>query len=79
MKIKKDDKFLNILAFCILMESGRGILDKSPNYLMEKYIRYVMDKNPEAWRWGLDVFNVQKFKNYIKKWNIEIEGENLIP
>jgi len=59
----------NLIAFTILMENGNGILDKSPGYVVEKFIRYATSENEEEYKWGLDVFNRRKLKAYCKKWN----------
>jgi hypothetical protein len=58
---------LNIIAFCILMENDGGILDKSPDYVKEKFKRYSNGKDNE-WMWGLDENNFQKLKEWAKKW-----------
>jgi hypothetical protein len=35
------EQLLNLIAFCTLMESRDGIIDKSPDYVMEKYERFL--------------------------------------
>lgn len=66
---KLENKILNILAFCILMENNKGILNKSPEYIMEKYRKYINGHAYENnYEWGLDKNNKEKLKKYIEKW-----------
>lgn len=63
------NSFKNILTFCILMENGDGIMDKSPSYIEEKFKKYCIHNKDESYLWGLDSKNAIKFERYIKKWN----------
>ena len=65
MSKKKD--ILNLVAFCILMESGKGIVSKSPDYMLEKLRRFWGGEDNE-WMWGLDRSNFEKLKRWAKKW-----------
>lgn len=65
-----DSYFKNILAFTILM-GGERILTKSPDYLLEKFGRYIGSMSPsvgEAWQGGLDSDNRHFFDTYMQKW-----------
>ena len=63
-------KFINLITFCILMEGGKGITDKSPDYVMEKYNRYVKSEREDEFKWGLDGGNKGKLFSYIVKWKM---------
>lgn len=68
-----NSNFLNILAFCILMGNEK-ILTKSPDYILEKFERYIGDVSDaygEEWRWGLDSNNMALLIEYHKTWNID--------
>jgi len=58
---------INLVAFCTLMENGNGILGKSPDYVMEKFQRYV-GKSDDSWKWGLDNNNQSKVRQWIERW-----------
>jgi hypothetical protein len=67
--IKEKTQFLNIVAFAILMENGKGVLDKAPDYVLEKFNRYIKEKSEEKeWEWGLDAHNKFKLLKYVQKW-----------
>lgn len=61
------NKFKCILAFCILMGNEK-VLDKSPDYILEKFDRYVESGAPDAYNWGLDGKNTQTFNAYLAQW-----------
>lgn len=65
------NEFKNLVAFIILMEYGKGISEKSPGYIVEKFYRYV-NKDSDDFNWGLDMINAGKLEKYLKKW-----GENI--
>ena len=62
-------RLLNLIAFCVLMQNGEGILSKSPDYVLEKYERFLNDgfTDLETY-WGLDNSNKQKVEDWYKKW-----------
>jgi len=62
------NKIKNIVAFCILMENNGGILNKSPQYIEEKFNRYILSSNEDEWQYGLDVINRKKLEEYIYRW-----------
>lgn len=73
-----NNEFFNLIAFCILMENNEGILCKSPDYILEKFSRYVGNENDE-YKWGLDDINTQKLDDYLLKWvnqiSLKVGGE----
>jgi len=62
------NKIKNIIAFCILMENNDGILGKSPDYVLEKFKRYIEGNEEDGYEWGLDMNNKLKLTEYINKW-----------
>lgn len=50
------------------MENNNGILDKSPDYVLEKFKRYIENSEEDKYKWGLDNNNRLKVTNYINKW-----------
>lgn len=60
-------ELLNIVAFAILMENDKGILNKSPDYIMEKFQRYCQGQGIQ-YDWGLDLDNQSKLIKWIKRW-----------
>jgi|GEM_PF-6460632 hypothetical protein len=68
------DKVKNILAFLIILlgESYFAvweiIMDFSPDYLLEKYERYILSDKPE-YEWGLHhLMKDRLFNKYCDKW-----------
>lgn len=61
-----------IVAFCILMQNGDGIITKAPDYIMEKFNRYIRyDEHPVG---GLDAGNSKLFIDWRNKWKTHLEG-----
>lgn len=60
-----------LVAFCILMENGRGIASKSPDYIFEKYKTCSLTTKRDYLRGMLDADNRAKFDEYIKTWRID--------
>ena len=56
-----------LVIFCILMESGRGILGKSPSYIKEKFEATSSVPYPESL---LDGDNRKKLEEYFRKWGV---------
>jgi len=54
-----------LVVFAILMENGDGIVDKSPEYIMEKYQMSLILEDPKKL---LDPGNLRKFEAWLKKW-----------
>jgi hypothetical protein len=60
-----------LVAFCVLMENGDGIVGKSPGYIFEKF-RAVQRRESRSLLMGLlDSHNQYKFKDYIKTWRLD--------
>jgi len=57
-----EQEFEHVIAFCVLMENGQGLIDKAPSYVMEKFNRCeVVD---------LDTENTDKYLEYMKLWRV---------
>lgn len=67
MDYAQNNKFKNVLAFCILMGNEK-ILTKSPDYIMEKFDRYIGTGRPDQWNWGLDADNHRLLDIYVATW-----------
>jgi len=68
------NQFKNLIAFCILMENNEGILEKSPEYVLEKYnkaLQYGFTDGVEFW--GLDATNLGKLGRYLLKWKESLD------
>lgn len=61
-------KLLNIVAFASLMENEGGIVDKSPNYILEKFQRFCESPYLDNWKTGLDKKNRDKVRKWANKW-----------
>jgi len=67
-------KFLNILAFCVLMGNEK-VLTKSPDYILEKFNRYIGNaKEQDEFMWGLDDHNRKIMDKYFVKWQVQLRG-----
>lgn len=76
----KNIKLLNIVAFYELMNNGEGIISKSPDYIMEKFERYVMSEREEAEiYWGLDDVRKVSVALWAAKWRIKVPPLKLHP
>lgn len=69
------NQFKNLIAFlCIAGNEDYGaFLDKSPDYLMEKYSRYAGPsslRDDDGWRWGLHPTLRRVFDAYCARWNL---------
>ena len=62
------EKLQNLIAFCALMEADGGIIDKSPDYVAEKFMRYVGSMREDEWLWGLDMSNQELVNQWFLKW-----------
>lgn len=70
----KTDEFLNIIAFISLsMDSGFNPPLNSPDYILEKYIRYI-NNDKSAYNWGLDSSRRKYIINYLSRWNKQIKS-----
>lgn len=57
----------NLVAFLVLMENGNGVVDKSPDYIMEKFQRYC-GKDDDSLMSGLDSDNKRKLTEWCERW-----------
>ena len=61
------NKLRNIVAFCALMQSGIGIVDKQPTYIEEKFNKYCLSDVNKAPR-GLDRVRSSLVKKWEESW-----------
>lgn len=81
MEPEKNNLVLNLVAFAILMGAGanENILSKSPDYIIEKFNKYIAeefileDRTEPNYMWGLDSFNNIMLNSYAKKWGLKVE------
>lgn len=66
-KDRELSKIINIVAFCALMENTGGVMDKSPDYILEKFNRYCTSNRDEV-PWGLDSMRKRIVSDWCKKW-----------
>lgn len=67
----KNIKLERLVAFCVLMENGEGIVGKAPSYLFEKYEACTRRTSRQELLGLLDNFNQAKFREYIRMWRVE--------
>jgi hypothetical protein len=60
-----------LVAFCVLMEKGQGIISKAPSYLMEKWKSCQMRESRNDLLGLMDLENATKFREYVKMWRIK--------
>ena len=60
-----------LVAFCILMENGQGILTKAPSYIFEKFKSCGLRDSRQSLMGLLDMSNQAKFKKYLKTWRVD--------
>ena len=61
----ENNEFKNIVAFCILMQNGEGIMSKAPQYIKEKFDVCMNDGRP------LDSKNQHIYQKYLETWKIK--------
>ena len=59
-----------LVAFSVLMENGRGIVGKSPDYIAEKFDTAMLCGDNELLRGMLDVTNLVKFNEWLVVWMV---------
>lgn len=74
----KQIKIKNIIAFLSIIFSEdelilSSLFKKSPDYLLEKYERYLNSNKDESLRGMHPALRKQIFNKYCEKWNIKIE------
>jgi hypothetical protein len=60
-----EEQFRRLVAFCILMENGGGILEKAPGYIEEKLWLCLRYSEPES---NLDGDNKKKARQWLENW-----------
>jgi hypothetical protein len=69
------NQFKNLIAFLCVAgnEDCHAFLDKSPEYLMEKYSRYAGPsalRDDDGWQWGLHPALRLIFDDYCEQWKL---------
>ena len=59
-----------LVAFCVLMGKGQGIISKSPSYLMEKWESCQLRESRNDLLGLMDLENANKFREYVKTWRL---------
>ena len=60
-----------LVAFCVLMENGQGIVGKAPSYIFEKFKAVQRREKRDELRGLLDLRNQAKFDKYIETWRVD--------
>jgi len=59
---------LRLVAFLALMQSGEGLIDKSPDYILEKFSTVALNRgNPDP-AWALDATNRAIGQAWVDRW-----------
>jgi hypothetical protein len=69
--MKVSDTFAQV-CFLILMQNGDGIMDKSPEYILEK--SQIQKHGVNAFR-HLDIHNMRKLRGWCELWKVEMPIE----
>ena len=76
----KHEKVANIIAFLSILfgeksEAWESIMELSPEYIIEKFERYVESSRIEH-PWGMHpVLRMKRFQRYVDMWSLELAGE----
>lgn len=63
-----------LVKFCVLMQNGEGIVDKSPEYIKEKFVRCIEeDDDMQSQLSGLDSSNKKKLIQWLVQWELKSE------
>lgn len=62
-------KVKRLVAFAVLMESGSGVLSKSPSCVLEKF-ELVLNCSVSSLHTLMDMDNQAKYKRYLKEWRL---------
>ena len=65
------EMYLRLAAFAILMENGQGLVDKAPDYIIEKYQSVMLVD--EEWQLEalLDSMNQAKYLKWKETWRLK--------
>ena len=67
-----------VVAFCIIMQNGDGIISKSPSYIKEKWEQYLRKSTFDNMRGILDSKNQKKFEEWLSNWEEYFEENESI-
>lgn len=76
----KHEQIANIVAFLSLLfgedsEAWNTVMEFNPNYIIEKFERYVLSTRTE-YAWGLHPsLRIRRFQYYVDKWELELKDE----
>lgn len=81
--MSKHEKVGNIIAFLIILfgednNAWESVMDFNPDYIIEKFERYVLSCRIEH-PWGLHrTLRMHRFHRYVDKWKLELaEGSGI--
>jgi hypothetical protein len=72
------NQFRNLLAFTALVTGEEpAVLNYAPDYIIEKYMRYMGAPPPDdnRWNWGHHPILRNHIDAYCQKWGIDTEAE----
>lgn len=75
----KHEQVANILSFFLILFCEKkelpSIMEMSPDYIIEKFDRYILSSRAE-YQWGMHpVLRKQIFHKYVDKWELELNDE----
>ncbi len=70
MKVNQEITIEQLAAFCVLMENGKGILSKSPDYIREKFCSCLSSSERWILRGSMDMGNQNKFNEWLISWSV---------
>lgn len=72
------NQFKNILCFLAILtgETPVALTDYAPEYVLEKYFRYISALPPDddRWQWGLHPTLRRVLDGYLIKWSVDEPG-----
>jgi hypothetical protein len=80
LKLKKHEQIANVVAFLSLLfgedsEAWNTIMEFNPNYIIEKFERYILSARTQ-YPWGLHPsLRSMRFQRYVDKWELELKDE----
>ena len=79
--MSNNEKVGNIIAFLAILfgednNAWEAVMDFNPNYIIEKFERYVLSCRIEH-PWGLHpALRMKRFHNYLDKWKLELINDS---
>jgi hypothetical protein len=67
-----------VVAFCIIMQNGEGIISKSPSYIKEKWDQYLRRSEFDNLKGIFDSENQKKFEEWLSVWEEYFEENESI-